>query len=351
MTLFNILNALVVVAAILIVKLLNWSFQVYMFLYMLGEMAMTIWVYLIVIRLERPIRPSINLSTVKNIFRFSIPIGIASLVGTLTLECDKLVIGKLFSTETMAIYTNAAKELPFTIIATSLTAVLLPQMSRKLKENRTIEAVQLWKTTVELSYIFMSFVVTALIVFAPQIMTILYSEKYLPGVNVFRVYSAVLLCRITYFGMILNASGKTKFILFSSIITLITNIALDILLFNIIGMLGPAVATFISIFIALIAQLIATSKLIKIPFSSIFPWKQILIHSMINLVWGTVVLFVLKLVKVGTSNRDIICCFVCGILIIMCYVLIEKNKIIVLWKKLNSASARNEDRMQVEAEV
>lgn len=336
LTLFNAINAMVAVVAILLVKAFSWSFQVYMLLYLIGEFLMMIWVYYIVSKLETPIRLMFDHKTIKGIFTFSIPIGLASLVGTLTLECDKLVIGKLFNTETLAIYTNAAKELPFTIIATSLTAVLLPQMAGKLKENKAGEAVQLWETTVELSYIIMSFIVTALIVFAPQIITILYSEKYLPGVNVFRVYSAVLLLRITYFGMILNASGKTKFVLYSSIITLIINIVLDILLYYIFGMIGPALATFISIFVASIAQLISTTKLIGIRFSNIFPWKRIFAHSIINLVWGIPILLVMRTLNVGVSSTEILYCVLCGIFILILYFLVEKKNMLSLWNCLNA---------------
>ena len=345
LTLFNAINAMVAVIAILLVKLFSWSFQIYMLLYLIGEAFMMLWVYYIVSRLENPIRPMLDYKTIKAIFAFSIPIGLASLVGTLTLECDKLVIGKLFSTETLAIYSNAARELPFTIIATSLTAVLLPKMAGKLKEKKTKEAIQLWKTTVELSYIVMSFIVTALIVFAPQIITILYSEKYLPGVDVFRIYSAVLLLRITYFGMVLNASGKTKFILYSSIITLIVNIILDIALYYTVGILGPAIATFVSILIAQIAQLISTSRLIKIPFISIFPWKKIGVHSILNLAWGICAYFLMHILQAGVSNMEIIICILCGIPIAAMYAVAERKCIIKLWKNLNSGDLTDQQEM------
>ncbi|MCR4621552.1 MAG: oligosaccharide flippase family protein [Clostridiales bacterium] len=340
LTLFNVLNASVVVIAILIVQVFNWSFQVYMLLYLLGESIMMLWAYFIVSKLEKGITPALDYKLIKSIFMFSVPIGLASLVGTLTLECDKLVIGKLFDTETLAIYTNSAKELPFTIIATSLTAVLLPQMARKLKENKVKEAVELWKTTAELSYIVMSFIVTALIVYSPQIITILYSDKYLPGVSVFRIYSAILLLRITYWGMLLNASGKTKFIMYSSIITLFVNVLLDIALFYIFGIIGPAIATFISIITANVAQLMATSKLIKNSFSCIFPWKQMFFHILINLAWGLPVFFIMKVANVGVSNNEIIYCVISGILVMVLYFLVEKKRIHSLWNRLNSGNAK-----------
>lgn len=336
LALFNAANAMVAVIAVLIVKLFNLSFEIYMLLYILGESTMMLWVYIIVSKLETPIKPLLDIQMIKSIFKFSIPIGLASLVGTLTLECDKLVIGKLMDTETLAIYTNAARELPFTIIASSLTAVLLPQLARRLKEGKTEEAIELWKATVELSYIIIAFFVAMLIVYAPQIMTILYSEKYIPGINVFRVYSAVLLLRVTYFGMILNASGRTKFILYSSVITLLVNIVLDIFLYRIVGILGPAIATFLSIFIAQMVQLIMTSRLIRIPFGEVFPWKRLLLHSGINIVWGSIVFMDLRTLNVGVTGKEIFYCILSGVPVVSIYFLIERRCALRLWKKLNA---------------
>lgn len=340
LTQFNVVHAGVALFAVVAVKLFGWTFREYMFLYLFGQLIIMVWVYSIVWKLESAIKPLFDKKLIHDIFKYSIPIGLASFVGTLTLEIDKLVIGKLFDTSTLAIYTNAAKELPFTIIATSLTAVLLPQMAKLLKKGESEKAISLWGKTIELSYIIMSFIVTALIVYAPQVMTILYSEKYLPGVGVFRVYSLVLLLRITYFGMVLSAARKTKFILYSSIATLLVNVVLDFLLYMFMGILGPAVATFISIFVSVVAQLIATSRVVKVPFSRIFPWNRIFMHSVLNICWGTAAFFSLKFLNVGTSNLEIIKAVISGIPIVGFYVLIERKNIWKLWKELNEGEKR-----------
>ena len=76
-----------------------------------------------------------------DIFRYSLPMGLASVVGTVNVELDKLVIGRFFTTNEYAIFANASKELPVTMLATSLTAVLLPRLVRFLKEDKNREAV------------------------------------------------------------------------------------------------------------------------------------------------------------------------------------------------------------------
>lgn len=338
LTIYNIVSLLITLAAVVLVEIVGWSFKEYMVLYLLVNVFMTLWAYLIVWREAGTLKIYFDYTLIKKIIRYSVPIGLANIVGTLSLEVDKLVVARLFNTETLAYYTNAAKELPFTIVATSLSAVLLPQIVRLLNEKEDAKAISLWKTTIELSYIFMSFIVTALIVFAPQIMTLLYSEKYLPGLGVFRVYSLVLLLRITYFGMVLTAKGYTKPIFYVSIFSLFLNTVLDVLLYFIFGLVGPAIATFISIFIVAFVLLKITSNLESVSIMELLPLKRIIQHSIINVIWGILVYVFLALFNIGVSSKEIMGCILLGIIITALYGCLEYKSIKGLWSRLNRSS-------------
>ena len=332
---FNLISAAVSLAAVVFVQVFHGTFNIYMVVFLVSNIILSLSVYFIVWKLEHPIKFSINKSLVIKIFKYSIPIGLASLVGTISIEIDKLMIGRFFETEQLAIYTNAAKELPLTIVATSLTAVLLPQLARMLKKNDSEGAIRIWGISIRLSYLLICFFAMILIVFAPQIMTILYSEKYLPGVAVFRVYSLVLLLRCTYFGIILNSLGKTKMILYSSILSLVLNIILNYLLFLAMGMLGPAIATFISIGIVGFAQIFVTSKELLIPFKTILPWKKLGITTLINLALGIVLYIITKLLSLGTSGKDILISIAIGLCGMGVYFIILFKPARNLWKELN----------------
>ncbi|MBQ7832904.1 MAG: polysaccharide biosynthesis protein [Lachnospiraceae bacterium] len=333
--LLNAINSFVALFAILLVQIAGWSFQEYMKIYLLGEIIITICIYVIVNGFEGRLNFLIDIKLVKDIFRYSIPIGLASILGTINIELDKLMIGKLYDTESLAIYANAGKELPLTIIASSFTAVLLPRMAKKIKEKRVHEAIELWGKTVELSFIFMGLIVSMLIVFAPQIVTVLYSEKYLPGVGVFRVYAMVLLLRITYFGMILSSMGKTKSVLYSSLMTLGVNTIFNLLLYKVLGFEGPAFATFISITVAGVTQLKETSKVTGISFIKIFPWKKLIYHAAINCIFGIVCYILLNLFNVGVGLADIGVCVIAALFWGLVYILFEKKCVVKLWRELN----------------
>ena len=335
--LLNLAVSAVSLASVIIIQLLGLTFNDYMIAFLIGNVLVAIWIYIIIYRLEKGISLKVDLTLIKRILVYSIPIGLASLVGTLNIEMDKLMIGRLMDTESLAVYTNAGKELPLTMVATSLTAVLLPQMARQLKNDENENAVKLWGVAIDLSYVIMAFFVTACIVFAPQVMTLLYSQKYIDGVNVFRVYALVLLLRVTYFGIVLNAVGKTKFIFWSSIMSLGLNAVLNYLLFVVIGFTGPAWASLLSILLVNMLQLIYTAKAIKISFKNIFPWKKLLKITLVNAAWGIPCYIALRFTKVGISNMDILISVAVGAVIAVGYAIVMRKKVLADWKELNSA--------------
>lgn len=291
---YRIANSISLLGIIVLVQLMNWSFSVYMLLYLLVEAVFALWVYAIAYRNAGSIGVSFDFRLIKTILNFSIPLGLASMVGTLNVELDKFVIGGMMGTEKLAIYTNASKEMPVTIIATSITAVLMPQMVRLMKDGKKTYAVKLWGNATSLSFTVICFIAFALIVFAPEVMTVLYSEKYVSGASVFRIYSLVLLLRCTYFGIILNTTGHTKFIFYSSLGSLALNLVLNYLFYYLFGFIGPAVASLISQLLIDLLQLLWSSRLLKIRFSGIFPWRRLAAILLINIA-AAAVFMLLKL--------------------------------------------------------
>lgn len=283
---FRITNSLCIFSIITASIFFKLDFDTYMMMYLVVQGLYAISVYLIVNRIAGRVTIAFEKKIIKQIFQFSIPLGLASMVSTISIELDKMLVGIYFSTDQLAIYSNASKEIPVTIIAASFTAVLMPQLVKLLKYKKNNEAIKLWGETTILSYIFICFFVSVLFVFSPEIITILYSEKYLAGVSTFRIYSVVLLLRVTYFGMILNSIGKTKLIFYSSVASLFLNVILNFLFLYLFGISGLALATFLSVFTVNMVQLMFTARYLKISLKRIFPWRYLGIISMLNILLG-----------------------------------------------------------------
>jgi len=246
LVIFRITHSILLVFSISIAMLYRLNLVQYMWLYIIIESIFTIIVYILAFKTVGKIKLEINVNLLSRILMYSVPIGVSGIVGTISLYLDKLVIGRLMSTEYVALYANAGKELPIAIITASLITVLLPRFISLYNSGEKEKAIEIWKKSLTISYALMCFFATYLIVYAPQVVTFLYSSKYLPAVGIFRIYSLILLLRSTYFGMGLSVVGKTKYIMYISAFALLMNLILNLIFYRMIGFNGPAVATELS---------------------------------------------------------------------------------------------------------
>ena len=186
---------------------------------------------------------SCDFRLVGSILRYSIPMAIFTVVNTLNRDIDKYLISAVSDTETLAVYSNAAKVLPFDIILTSFMTVLLPHITRQISEKRYREAVKVYRAYLEVSYISTALLAFAVLSVAPQAMELLYSEKYLSGLPVFCIYIIVDVFRFASITLILSTSGKTRLLMHLGFAALASNAVLNALFYQMLGIAGPALAT------------------------------------------------------------------------------------------------------------
>lgn len=294
---YRILNSISLLACVGIVAYFNMTFSTYMIIFIAVEATYALVVYVFAGKIGGGIKPYCSKEMLKTVLAFSIPLGLASVVGMFNTYIDKLLIGYFMSTEQYAVYSMAAKELPVTIISSTFSAVMLPEMARMIKRKKNKEAVDLWAESTILSMIILSFVGTACIVYSRDVLMVLYGEQYATskGAWVFALYSVYLIIRCTYYGMALNSMGKSKFIFWCSVGALASNAVLNIVLYFLFRLFGwefvsPAVATIITTVIMDLLQLKVTSKMLDLKFSQVFPWKRAATVVLINGAFGAIFL-------------------------------------------------------------
>ena len=182
---------------------------------------------------------------VREILAYCIPMAMFTIVSSLNRDCDKYVISAFTDTENLAIYTNASKVLPFDIIMASFCTVILPHLTRFISKRQFEKVNGLYKSFLEIAYVSTTILAVGALCVPSELMTLLYTDKYLAGLNVFVVYILVDIVRFLGVTMILSALGKTKTILFVSIGTLALNCVLNIPMYLLFGNVGPAIATLI----------------------------------------------------------------------------------------------------------
>lgn len=186
---------------------------------------------------------AVNYKLFGEIFRYCAPMAVFTVISTLNRDLDKYLVGILTDTETLAVYANASKVLPFDIIMTSFTTVLIPEITRRVAAGENQSAAALYKAFLEFTYIATGILCCAALASAPQLMELLYSKKYLSGLTVFILYILVDLLRFTNITLILCVAGKTRSLMFLSFGTLAANALLNVVLYRWMGLPGPALAT------------------------------------------------------------------------------------------------------------
>lgn len=208
------------------------------------DMGQILFFFLILRKSGCHIRPKqVDMGLVRRIFYYCLPMAVFTAVNALNRDLDKYLVAICTDTETLAVYTNASKVLPFDIVMTSFCTVLLPEITRRVGRHENEAAAGLFKLLLEIACISTTVLCCAALSASPQLMELLYSEKYIGGLAVFCVYILVDLFRFTNMTLVLSAAGRTQTIMFLGLGSIAVNAVLNVVLFYTLGVAGPAVAT------------------------------------------------------------------------------------------------------------
>jgi O-antigen/teichoic acid export membrane protein len=182
--------------------------------------------------------------------KYAVPLCLAGMISTVMLETNKIIVSAMCTPEEFANYVNGVIEIPLIgIITGSISAVILVDMTSYVQKGNMTMALDLFKKAAVKSAVILFPVMIFLLVSGKSFIVTLYSEKYLESVAPFYIYLFVLPVRIVIYGSALMALGQTRVILYRSILDLTINVILSILLVHLMGYLGAAVATILTLYI------------------------------------------------------------------------------------------------------
>jgi len=208
----------------------------------------------------------------QEVFRYSLPLGLSSIIGMLSIQLDKLVVSGFFTPAQYAVFSIGAMELPFiSILNNSVNAILLPHISSEPAKMTEVYRAAVRKNAL----IIFPFAVLGLI-FATPLITFLYTETYLGSVPFFRVYLLNLPLRVASYGIIFMALRKTRYIMINSLVTLGLNLVLNLVLVRLIGMMGAVIATVIVTWLSVALYLYWMRHKLGLDLTELFPLKALL---------------------------------------------------------------------------
>jgi O-antigen/teichoic acid export membrane protein len=227
-----------------------------------------------------------SLASMKRLMLFGLPLGAASVFGTLQTSTDRLLVSSFCLPEDFAIYTNGAIEIPFIGIFTGAIAkVILPELRQSIATGNKRMALELFRKSAEKSAVLLIPATVFLMVVAESVMIFLYSDKYVDSATPFRIYLLLLPARIVIYGSFMVALGLNRTVLFRTACAAICNLILGYFLVQWMGQAGAASATVATTYlIAILWSLIAIQKAVPCSFYEILPYRQIAEIGLISLI-------------------------------------------------------------------
>ncbi|PKN78049.1 MAG: hypothetical protein CVU48_09550 [Candidatus Cloacimonetes bacterium HGW-Cloacimonetes-1] len=231
----------------------------------------------------------IDKTEVVTMLKYSIPLGLSSIIGMLSIQLDKFVISGYFTPEQFAVFSIGAMELPFIgIITNSVNSIILPALSKK---DSVHDAIQIYRASIRKNALIIFPVFVFCFIFGAEIIRILYTDLYQGSVLYFRIYLITILIRVASYGILFQAFNKTKVVMYNAIALLVVNLALNLILVKTMGMAGPAIATVLVTYLSVSIYLILIHSMLKMSLKSLFPLRQLGMTMVVALVAGIMAYF------------------------------------------------------------
>ena len=233
-----------------------------------------------------------DLGSFKTLMSYSLPLGLSSIIGMMSIQLDKFMVSAFFSPEKFAVFSIGATEFPIVgILANSINSVLLPHLSSSNPEKMGI----LYSGAVRKNTILVFPLMALCYIFAEPAITLIYGKLYTESAIYFRIYLFLLPLRIATYGILFQAFGKTRFVMYNSLFLLISNAILNYLLIIKFGMKGAAFATVIVTWLSVIIYLIQIAKVLKLNLMAFFPLVKIAKNAILTVICSIICVLIIKL--------------------------------------------------------
>jgi O-antigen/teichoic acid export membrane protein len=224
---------------------------------------------------QRLLGGGISRATIAEQARFFVPLGLASMVNSLNKHLGKLFTAFYLGTVALAYYVVGSYMVPIlAVLRNSVGDVIFPEMVRR-KSATPGETLALWRRATVV-YCFALFPVGVLLCLnAKAVVVFLFTEQYLPAVPVFQVFALMLMRDCFDMALPLRALNRNRIVLEASLLSLAINAVLIPPLALWLGLVGPAVALFVT---RVIGGSYMTWRLLRLtaePISELLPWSQV----------------------------------------------------------------------------
>jgi len=204
---------------------------------------------------------------------FCTPLGVALAAGVLTRSMDKWLVA-WHEPLMVGIYSIAAFEVPIlAVLPYAGGAAIAVSMVTMFHNNEVSDAHSVWWHQARMMSLVVVPLTVALVVIAPELFEILFSHSYRTSVLPFQIFTLIGLHRVTEYGAVLRAAGRSVEIVYSSLILLGSNLVFGYIGLQIHGLVGLTVGSVLAFLVAWVWILSRLKNVFAVSMRHVFPWS------------------------------------------------------------------------------
>lgn len=201
------------------------------------------------------------------------PLGIALATGVLTRTVDKWLVAWRVPAR-VGIYAIAAQEVPLlAVLPYASGAVIAGAMVKHFMNGDPKASYEVWVQQVLIMCRPVIALTFGAVVISPEIFHIALAPTYQKSVLSFQIFTIIGLHRVTEYGAVLRAVGRTREIVLSSVILFALNSVFAGFGLYVQGIVGLTVGSVMAFAVAWIWMLSRLARVFELSISTVFPWK------------------------------------------------------------------------------
>ena len=204
---------------------------------------------------------------------FCTPLGVALAAGVLTRSIDKWLVA-WHEPLMVGIYSIAAFEVPIlAVLPYAGGAAIAVSMVTMFHNNEVSDAHSVWWHQARMMSLVVVPLTMGLVVIAPELFEILFTHSYRTSVVPFQIFTLIGLHRVTEYGAVLRAAGRSVEIVYSSLILLSSNLVFGFIGLQIHGLVGLTIGSVLAFLVAWVWILSRLKKVFAVSMRHVFPWS------------------------------------------------------------------------------
>jgi O-antigen/teichoic acid export membrane protein len=204
---------------------------------------------------------------------FCTPLGVALAAGVLTRSIDKWLVA-WHEPLMVGIYSIAAFEVPIlAVLPYAGGAAIAVSMVTMFHNNEVSDAHSVWWNQARMMSMVVVPLTMGLVVIAPELFEILFTHSYRTSVLPFQIFTLIGLHRVTEYGAVLRAAGRSVEIVYSSLILLSSNLVFGYIGLQIHGLVGLTIGSVLAFLVAWVWILSRLKNVFDVSMRHVFPWS------------------------------------------------------------------------------